>query len=146
MMIRPFLWFVDNLSPALDRYAAIFGSQFRILERFGSHVIFSLGGAEYMAMQAGPHYRLTAAYSMFLSVETQAEVDHYYAALLEGGGTETRCGWLVDPFGVSWQVIPRRLGQLLNDPDPARAKRASAAMMTMQKIDIAALEAAANGA
>jgi len=145
MKIRPFLWFVDNLAPAMERYAAIFGGNFRVLERFGSHVIFSLGGAEYMAMQAGPHYKLTPAYSMFLSVETQAEVDHYYAALLEGGGKETRCGWLVDPFGVSWQVIPRRLVQLLNDPDPGRAKRATDAMMAMKKIDIAAMERAADG-
>jgi predicted 3-demethylubiquinone-9 3-methyltransferase (glyoxalase superfamily) len=108
-------------------------------------VTFELGGQRFMALNGGPHYELTPAFSMYVSVETQAELDRTWEALLAGGGKPTRCGWLVDRYGLSWQVIPTVLGQLMSDPDPERAGRAVQAMMGMMKLDIAELERAANG-
>jgi predicted 3-demethylubiquinone-9 3-methyltransferase (glyoxalase superfamily) len=98
-----------------------------------------------MALNGGPHYKLTPAFSLLVSVESQAELDRTWEALLAGGGEPTRCGWLVDRYGLSWQVIPTALPRLMSDPDPGRASRAVQAMMGMSKLDIDGLERAANG-
>lgn len=107
-------------------------------------VDFTLGGTKYLALNGGPMYQFTEAVSLIVSCENQAEVDRLWAALSEGGET-SRCGWLKDRWGLSWQITPRRMMELLGDPDPNRARRAMQAMMTMTKLDIAALERAADG-
>jgi predicted 3-demethylubiquinone-9 3-methyltransferase (glyoxalase superfamily) len=109
-------------------------------------VEFTLDGRSYMALNGGPNFTFDEAVSMVLTTEDQAETDRYWEALLARGGQPSRCGWLKDRFGLSWQVTPRQLPRLLGDPDPARAKRAMEAMMDMVKIDVAALERAADAA
>ena len=106
-------------------------------------VEFTLAGAPMMILTAGPMYEHSPAASISVLTKDQAETDHLWSMLLSGGGKESMCGWLTDRFGVSWQIVPEALPRILGDPDPARAARARSAMMTMQKIDIAALEAAA---
>lgn len=106
-------------------------------------VTFELAGQVYIAFNGGPHYALTPAVSIFLSCETQQEVDTYWEKLLAGGGKEQPCGWLVDRFGLSWQIIPTVLEKLLFHADRDKAKRATNAMMQMKKIDIARLVEAA---
>jgi predicted 3-demethylubiquinone-9 3-methyltransferase (glyoxalase superfamily) len=108
-------------------------------------VEFTLAGAPMMILNGGPHYAQTPAASISVLTDDQTETDRLWAALREGGGTESQCGWLADRFGVSWQIVPRRLPELLSSPDRAAAGRVQAAMMKMVKIDIAALEAAAVG-
>jgi predicted 3-demethylubiquinone-9 3-methyltransferase (glyoxalase superfamily) len=147
--IIPFLWFDRDAEAAAQLYTSIFESS-RITEvsRAGDKVMsvtFELNGQRIMALNGGPHYQLSPAFSLFVSVESQAELDRIWEALLAGGGQPTRCGWLVDRYGLSWQVIPTVLGKLMGDPDPARAGRAVQAMMGMIKLDIAELERAANG-
>lgn len=105
-----------------------------------------LHGREIMALNGGPAgFAHSEAMSLVVSCGSQEEVDHYWYGLLEGGGRESRCGWLVDPWGISWQVVPTRLGELLGGPDREGAGRAMAAMLGMQRLDIAALEAAYAG-
>jgi len=104
---------------------------------------FELLGTPFMALNAGPEFTLTPAVSFVIPCKDQGEVDYYWDRLVEGG-VPSRCGWLTDRFGVSWQVIPERLGHLLSDPDPGRADRAMQAMLSMAKIDVAAMEAAAD--
>ncbi len=108
-------------------------------------VEFTLAGTPFVGLNGGPQYRFTEAVSFQISCDDQAEVDRLWDALTEGGEAGP-CGWLKDRWGLSWQIVPKRLGQLLSDPDPARAKRAMQAMLQMGKIDIAGLEAAADGA
>ena len=105
-------------------------------------VEFTLMGQSYMAMNGGPHYKLTPAASIFALVDTQDELDRLWAALLESGGQESRCGWLVDRYGLSWQIIPRALTRLMQTDKTGRVVQAVSAMV---KIDVAALEAAAKG-
>ena len=103
---------------------------------------FELDGQRFIAFAGGPHLKLTPAVSMYVNCESQAEVDQLWARLT-AGGSESQCGWLVDRFGLSWQIIPSILPKLLSDPDRAKAQRAMDAMLGMKKIDIAALERAA---
>ncbi len=144
-----FLWFDSEAEAAAKLYTSIFeGSKIRDVARSGDKVqgvTFELGGQVFIAFNGGPHYKLSPAASIFVSCETQAEVDRIWDALLSGGGKPTRCGWLEDRFGLSWQVIPTILPKLLSDPDPQRAGRALQAMLGMQKLDIAALKRAAAG-
>ena len=107
--------------------------------------IFTLAGAPYQAMNGGPRYKLNEAASISVVTEDQGETDRLWAALTADGGAESRCGWLVDRFGLSWQIVPRQLPGLIGGADPAGAKRATNAMFEMRKIDIAALQAAYNG-
>lgn len=107
-------------------------------------VEFTLAGNQYLGLNGGPNFTFNEAVSFQIMCDDQAEVDRLWAALTEGGA-EVACGWLKDRFGLSWQIVPRRLVELLNDPDPVRAKRAMEAMMTMVKLDIATLERAADG-
>lgn len=147
--ITPFLWFDSEAEPAATLYCSVFeNSRITDISRAGEKVMsvtFELDGQRLMALNGGPHYQLTPAFSLFVSVETQAELDRTWEALLAGGGKPTQCGWLVDRFGLSWQVIPTVLMKLMGDPDPARAGRAVQAMMGMVKLDIAGLERAAAG-
>lgn len=105
---------------------------------------FTLGDQRYMAIEAGPLDPFNHSFSIIIECETQAEIDHLWDGLKEGGSTE-HCGWLRDRWGLSWQIAPKRLGELMGDPDRAKAKRVSEAMLKMVKFDIAGLEAAAQG-
>jgi predicted 3-demethylubiquinone-9 3-methyltransferase (glyoxalase superfamily) len=147
--ITPFLWFDSDAEAAAKLYTSIFeNSRITDTSRAGDKVMsvtFELSGQRFIALNGGPHYQFTPAVSLFVSVESQAELDRTWDALLAGGGKPTRCGWLVDRYGLSWQVIPSALGKLMGDPDPGRAGRAVKAMMGMVKLDIAELERAAAG-
>ncbi|HYI88469.1 MAG TPA: VOC family protein, partial [Beijerinckiaceae bacterium] len=106
-------------------------------------VQFKLAGQDYQALNGGPHDKFNDALSLSVSCKDQTEVDRYWSALTGSGGKPVQCGWLKDKYGLSWQIVPKRLPELLADPDPEKAKRAMEAMMKMVKIDVAALEAAA---
>jgi predicted 3-demethylubiquinone-9 3-methyltransferase (glyoxalase superfamily) len=150
--VTPFLWFDDDLEEALRHYVGVL-PDVRVLEEArtagpGSPLFsarFSIAGREFMAINGGPTYRLSEAFSIMVLCDDQAEVDRYWDGLTDGG-EEQPCGWLRDRFGVSWQITPRRLLELLGDPDPDRAGRAREAMLGMRRISIADLEAAADGA
>jgi predicted 3-demethylubiquinone-9 3-methyltransferase (glyoxalase superfamily) len=150
--ITTFLTFQKNGKIAVDFYCSVFKDHnvYHVLTRPDNgqllHASFSLNGQEFMAMDAGeyPGFAFTDGISLFISCSDQAEVDYYWDALLQGGGETQACGWLKDQFGVRWQVIPNRLGELMSDPDPAKSGRVMQAMMGMIKIDIADLETAYN--
>ena len=109
-------------------------------------VSFELDGEEFTALNGGPQFNFTEAISFLVRCESQEEVDYFWNALTADGGEESQCGWLKDRFGLSWQIIPNRLMELLGDPDPGRSQRAMQAMLQMQKIDVAELERAADAA
>ena len=108
-------------------------------------VEFTLAGQKFAGLNGGPQFRFTEAISLMIETESQAETDRLWEALTANGGQESDCGWLKDRWGLSWQIAPKRLLELLDDPDPGRARRAMQAMLQMRKIDIAALERAAEG-
>ena len=145
--ITPFLWFNGKAEEAAEFYVSVFKNS-KILSVMGPKgqaisVTFELEGQQFYALNGGPQYSFTPAISLFISCETQAEVDDLWKKLLAGGGREDRCGWLQDKYGLSWQVIPTILGKLLGDKDRDKADRAMQAMLQMKKIDIAKLEQAA---
>ena len=157
--ITPCLWFAAEAEEAAKFYVSIFeDSAIGAVSRYGSEgkdvhgqsegtvmtVSFRLRGQEFTALNGGPSFKFNEAISFQVSCETQAEVDHFWNRLTEGG-EPSQCGWLKDRFGVSWQVIPTALGRLLGDKDRQKAGRAMNAMLKMQKIDIAALEKAHAG-
>jgi predicted 3-demethylubiquinone-9 3-methyltransferase (glyoxalase superfamily) len=152
--ISPFLWFNDEAEEAANFYATLFDdAEVTSVSRYpeGSpgpagkvmSVTFRLAGQEFMALNGGPEFHFTEAISLYVHCKDQDEVDRLWLQLTEGG-EESQCGWLMDRFGLSWQIIPDRLGELLGDPDPGRSQRAMQAMLQMQKIDIKVLEDAAN--
>lgn len=154
--IVPFLWFNDNAEEAIRHYISIFeGGRIVSESRYGQHgpgpagslmsATFELEGQTFMALNGGPMYTFTPAISLFVDCQTQEEVDRLWEKLLEGGGEPSRCGWLSDRFGVSWQIIPRKLGELLHGSDPAGSARAMQAMLGMSKLDIGALQRAYDG-
>src|SRR5436190_9058307 len=151
--ITPFLWFDHQAEEAAGFYTSIFdNSKITAITHYGDTgpgpkgsvmtVAFELAGQKFVALNGGPHFNFTEAISFVVNCENQAEVDKFWTKLTEGG-QEVQCGWLKDKYGLSWQIVPTRLPELLQDPDPARAQRAMQAMMQMTKIDIAGLEAAA---
>jgi predicted 3-demethylubiquinone-9 3-methyltransferase (glyoxalase superfamily) len=153
--ITPFLWFDHQAEEAMHFYVSIFkNSKVLSVSRYSEDVpglggkvmsvTFMLNGQEIMALNGGPQFNFTEAISLFVSCETQAEVDDLWAKLTADGGEEGPCGWLKDKFGLSWQIIPTALGELMNDPDPQKSKRVMDAMLKMKKIEIAALRAAYN--
>ena len=155
--ITPFLWFDGNAEEAANFYISIFNnSKMGKITYFGEAgpgpkgsvltVSFQLEGQEFVALNGGPHYKFTPAFSLYVDCETQVEVDSLWDKLLAGGGREDRCGWLTDKYGVSWQVIPRVLIELLSHKDPQISARAMQAMLQMKKIDIAKLQQAASEA
>jgi predicted 3-demethylubiquinone-9 3-methyltransferase (glyoxalase superfamily) len=150
--ITPFLWFNDNAEEAANFYVSIFkNSKVMDISRYGEGspypagtamiVNFQLDGRDYMALNGGPEFKFTEAFSLFVSVKTQEEVDDLWERLSEGG-EKGPCGWLKDKFGLSWQIIPTKLGELLGGPDPVKAQRAMQAMLQMGKIDSVALQRA----
>ncbi len=141
--ITTFLTYDGKASEAAKLYTSIFAGS-KITSENPMSVTFELEGQTFIALNGGPSFTFSQGISLFVSCETQEEVDTYWSKLIADGGKEGRCGWCTDRFGVSWQVIPKVLGQLLSDPDRARAKRAIDAMMTMNKIDIAGLKRAAD--
>ena len=148
--ITPFLWFDNNLEEAMAFYTAIFkDSEILNVSRGGPDgpifsATFRLNGQTFMALNGGPMYKFTEAISMFVSVETQAEVDFLWDALLVGG-EPSQCGWLKDKFGLSWQIVPTALGELMGDPDPVKSQRVMQAMLKMVKLDIQGLRDAHAG-
>jgi predicted 3-demethylubiquinone-9 3-methyltransferase (glyoxalase superfamily) len=148
--VKTFLWYDTGAEDAARLYVSLLPDS-RILSvdgmggEGGTTVVgFELAGVEYLAMNAGPMFPFTEAASIMVLCDDQAEVDRLWEALIADGGAPSQCGWLKDRWGLSWQITPKRLLELQRDPDPGRAGRANAAMMTMGKIDIAALEAAAD--
>ena len=139
--ITTFLMFNDQAEAAAKHYTSIFKNS-RIVSSMPTEI--ELDGQRLYMYNGGPHFKFSEGISLFVSCETQAEVDYYWDKLLEGG-KPSQCGWLTDKFGVSWQIVPTALIKLLSDPDRARANRATQAMLKMVKLDIAELERAANG-
>ena len=145
--MTPFLWYEGNVAEAMDFYRSVFPESKVVGTMPGPNgtlmgATFELDGQRFIAFAGGPHLQLTPAVSMYINCESQAEVDELWDKLTDGG-SESQCGWLVDRFGLSWQIIPSILPKLLSDPDREKAGRAMNAMLTMKKIDIAALERAA---
>lgn len=141
--VVPFLMFAEGARQAAEFYCSVFPDG-KLLAGGGPGVTFELGGQRFHAFDGGPHFSFSEGISLYVHCKDQAEVDYYWQRLLEGGGQESMCGWLKDRFGVSWQVVPEALTRLLADPDPERAHRATQAMLQMRKLDVAALEAAAD--
>lgn len=150
--ISPFLWFDDNAEEAVNFYVSVFkNSRIKETARYGEGapvpggtvmtMTFELEGLELMALNGGPMFKFTEAISFFVKCETQEEVDELYGKLLEDG-EEQQCGWLKDKFGLSWQIIPNALGEMLGDKDPAKSQAVMQAMLRMRKIDIAKLKEA----
>lgn len=147
--IRPFLWYDNQAGEAAKFYTSIFknskigksvpGPQGGVLT-----IEFELEGTEFVALNGGPHFKFTEAISLTVDCKSQAEVDDLWERLSEGG-SKGQCGWLKDKYGLSWQIVPTALVQLLSHPDPRKSKRVMEAMMQMTRIDIAKLEEAAAG-
>ena len=147
--ITPFLWFDAQAEEAMNFYASIFKNSkvISVNKAAGNvmSVVFELDGQRLMALNGGPHHAFTEAISLFVSCETQQEIDELWAKLTADGGAPSRCGWLKDKFGLSWQIIPTTLGRMLSDPDPAKSKRALDAMLQMDKLDLERLQHAYDG-
>ena len=152
--IFPFLWYAKEAEQAAKFYASIFpDSRVDRVTTMQSEspsgppgsvkvVDFTLFGQRFQAMTAGPHHEFNDAVSIVVLCEDQAELDRYWSALLEGGGKPQACGWLIDRFGVRWQIVPAVFEKMMQDKDPARSKKVTDAMLQMIKFDIAALEKA----
>ncbi|HEX2457121.1 MAG TPA: VOC family protein [Vicinamibacterales bacterium] len=148
--ITPFLWFDSQAEDAMNLYTSIFKKS-RVItvnraQGKGMSVQFELEGQEFMALNAGPQYKFTEAVSFFVGCETQQEIDELWTKLTADGGAPSRCGWLKDKFGLSWQIIPNSLGRMLSDKDPAKAGRTMNAMLQMDKLDMKRLQQAYDGA
>jgi predicted 3-demethylubiquinone-9 3-methyltransferase (glyoxalase superfamily) len=150
--ITPFLWFDGQAEEAMNFYISIFkNSKIINVSRYGEagpgpkgtvmSGTFQLEGQQFMALNGGPHFTFTPAISLFVNCEAQEEVDELWKRL-SAGGSEERCGWLKDKFGLSWQIIPAALGKLLGDKDPEKAKRVMMAMLKMNKIEVKKLQEA----
>jgi predicted 3-demethylubiquinone-9 3-methyltransferase (glyoxalase superfamily) len=153
--ITPFLWFDDQAEEAARFYVSIFkNSEIGAVSRYTEAgpgpagaamvVAFDLDGKKFNALNGGPTFKFTEAVSFMVDCADQAEVDYFWTALSAGGET-SQCGWLKDRYGLSWQIVPAALPRIMSNPDPVKVKRAMEAMFKMTKLDIAALEAAAEG-
>ena len=155
--IFPFLWYAKEAEAAAKFYASIFpdSSVDRVTPMLSESpsgppgsvkvVDFTLFGQRFQAMTAGPHHDFNDAISLTVECDDQTELDRYWNALLEGGGKPQACGWLIDRFGVRWQIVPAVFDEMMRDADPARSKRVTDAMLQMVKFDIAALKQAYRG-
>ena len=154
--INPFLWFDSEAEQAAKFYVGIFkNSKIGKITHYGEDAPrpkgsvmtaeFTLDRVDFVALNGGPQFKFTEAISFSVNCETQDEIDYFWEKLSDGGGSTGRCGWLKDKFGLSWQVNPVFLGDMLADPDAGKANRVMKAMMEMDKIDIAALEKATRG-
>ena len=150
--ITPFLWFDDNAEEAMNFYVSIFkNSKVVRVTRYGEAgpgpkgkvmvTEFQLDGQKFVALNGGPRFKFTEAISLVVNCETQAEVDEFWEKLSEGG-EKSRCGWLKDKYGLSWQIVPTVLGELMKDKDPEKSKRVMEAMLQMDKLDIKGLQRA----
>ena len=142
--ITPYLWCNNNAEAAMNFYLSIFKDG-EVLNVSPMMVSFRLNGQEFIGLNGGPQFPFTEAVSFFVSCETQEEVDYYWEKLTADGGEESQCGWLKDKFGLSWQIVPTLLGQLLGDPDRVKADRAMQAMLKMRKLDCVVLQQAFDG-
>jgi predicted 3-demethylubiquinone-9 3-methyltransferase (glyoxalase superfamily) len=147
--ITPFLWFDTQAEEAMNFYASIFKrSKVTSINRAQGKVMsvrFELEGQEFMALNAGPQFKFTEAISFFVGCETQQEIDEFWAKLTVDGGAPSRCGWLKDKFGLSWQIVPNALGRMLGDKDAAKSNRVMNAMLQMDKLDLKRLQQAYDG-
>jgi predicted 3-demethylubiquinone-9 3-methyltransferase (glyoxalase superfamily) len=154
--ITPYLWYDGVAEEAANHYVSIFPDGKIIqVDRVPEGaplpagtvltVTFELAGQRFVALNGGPAFNFTEAMSLFVECADQSEVDRYWTALTEGG-SESQCGWLKDRYGVSWQIIPRQLSELMNDPDPVKSARVMQAMLGMSKIEVQALRDAYDGA
>jgi predicted 3-demethylubiquinone-9 3-methyltransferase (glyoxalase superfamily) len=153
--ITPCLWLDDNIEEVVKFYTSIFkNSKITEVSHYGDAgpkpkgtvltMIFELEGQEFMALNGGPEFKFTEAISLYVKCKTQEEVDAYWNKL-SAGGQEVQCGWLKDKYGLSWQIVPTILGELLQDKDPVKANRVMQAMLKMVKLDIATLQRAYDG-
>ena len=151
--ITPFLWFDDDAEEAVNFYVSVFPkSRIVNVARYGDAgpgpkgqvmtATFELAGRRFIALNGGPRFKFTEAISFVVNVETQAELDTVWNQLLQGGGEPSMCGWLKDRFGLSWQVVPAMLGQMMTDRDPEKSKRVMQALLKMSKLDIPTLKQA----
>jgi len=154
--ITPFLWFDNNAEEAAEFYVSIFkNSKILNVSRYGDAgpgpkgsvmvVNFQLAGQEFTALNGGPQFKFSEAFSLVVNCENQKELDEYWSKLTSGGGRESQCGWLKDKFGFSWQIVPTELGKLISAKDPAKTNRVMRAVLQMKKLDIAKLRQAAEG-
>jgi predicted 3-demethylubiquinone-9 3-methyltransferase (glyoxalase superfamily) len=154
--ITPWLWFDGNAEEAMNFYVSVFKDAEAVeVTRFPEDspmpagtmtVSFKLFGLEFAGLNGGPDFTFNESISFQIDCEDQAEVDYYWTSLTADGGEESMCGWLKDKFGVSWQVTPRQLGELMSDPDPAKANAVTQAMLQMRKLEVAKLQAAYDSA
>jgi predicted 3-demethylubiquinone-9 3-methyltransferase (glyoxalase superfamily) len=148
--ITPFLWFDNQAEEAMNFYVSVFknskaGEVSRGPDGKAFSVNFQLDGQDFMGMNAGPQFKFNESISFFVDCKTQEEVDYYWNTLSSNGGEESMCGWVKDKFGLWWQIVPSALGELMGDPDPAKAQRVMQTMLKMQKIEIAGLQKAYDG-
>jgi predicted 3-demethylubiquinone-9 3-methyltransferase (glyoxalase superfamily) len=154
--ITPFLWFDEEAEQAMEFYTSVFEDSKVIgVSRYGEAgpgepgtvmiATFEIEGQRFTALNGGPRFKFTEAISFVVDCETQEEVDYLWQSLTAGGGEESMCGWLRDKYGLSWQVVPRILGELMEDEDREKAKRVTEAMLGMRKIEIAELQRAYEG-
>ena len=148
--ITPFLWFDTQAEEAMNFYVSLFkNSKVNNISRGPDGraftVAFELDGQEFIGLNAGPQFKFNEAVSMFVHCEDQAEVDYFWNALTADGGEESMCGWLKDKYGLSWQIVPKQLGQLMGGPDPVKAGHVMEAMLKMKKIIVADLQMAYDG-
>ena len=153
--ITPFLWFDNNAEEAVNFYVSVFKNA-KVLNtvHYGETgpgpkgsvmtIAFELDGQQFTALNGGPHFKFNEAVSLVVHCQTQEEVDYYWEKLSQGG-EKVQCGWLKDKFGLSWQIVPNALLELVQDSDPQKAQRVMAALMQMKKLDIAGLKKAAEG-
>ncbi|MBL8997637.1 MAG: VOC family protein [Gemmatimonadetes bacterium] len=146
--VTPFLMFNDQLEAAIAFYTATFpDSEVRNISRTGKDgpitaAEFVVGGQSFKGYNGGPYFSFSEGFSLFVDCEDQREVDEYWGKLVAAGATPSQCGWITDPFGLTWQIVPRRFMELINDRDQAKVKAVMDAMLTMVKLDVAALEKA----
>jgi predicted 3-demethylubiquinone-9 3-methyltransferase (glyoxalase superfamily) len=148
--ITPFLWFDTQAEEAMNFYVSLFKNSKVLGVSRGPDgkaftVSFELDGQEFIGLNAGPQFKFNEAVSFFVNCEDQAEVDYFWNALTADGGEESMCGWLKDKFGLSWQIIPKQLGELMGDPDPVKSQRVMNALLEMKKIMVADLQKAYDG-
>lgn len=150
--VTPFLMFNDQLEAAMEFYAATFpDSHIRTVARTGkdgpvASAEFVVGGQVFMGYNGGSYFSFSQGFSLYVDCEDQAEVDEYWDRLVEAGAKPTQCGWITDPFGLTWQIVPRRFMELIRDTNARKVKAVMEAMMTMVKLDVAGLERAYNEA
>ena len=146
--VTPFLMFNDQLEAAMAFYTATFpDSEIRNVARTGkdgpiTSAEFVVGGQSFMGYNGGPYFKFSEGFSLFVDCRDQAEVDEYWNKLVGAGATPSQCGWITDQFGVTWQIVPRRFMELIGDRNPKKVQAVMEAMLTMVKLDVAALESA----